>query len=154
MIINLIIKHLLPTTPALYLSSGPPGTPSRREREREVRGGGQEESEGGVGERRTIREGHHHSAGFFYTARGCFVNGSGQRVKLFDPQTKGTRRQEQSHAGKESQQQPPPPLPVNSGWHLQATLPRYFPFYQLFQDVFCFYQLIWDVKRASCSRRL
>lgn len=53
-IINLIIKHLLPTAPALSLSSGPPGTPSRRGREEKSKreGGTQEEPEGGVGERR------------------------------------------------------------------------------------------------------
>lgn len=61
-IINLIIKHLLPTAPALSLLCGPPGPHHKRSREREregererrkaVEGGGtQEEPEGGVGER-------------------------------------------------------------------------------------------------------
>lgn len=59
MIINLIIKHLLPTAPALF-PPDPPG-PHHRERDRErergggeqgMEGGTQEEPEGGVGGRR------------------------------------------------------------------------------------------------------
>lgn len=60
MIINLIIKHLLPTAPALSLSPVDPRDPITREgREREEeesgreREGIQEEPEGGVGESRT-----------------------------------------------------------------------------------------------------
>lgn len=72
MIINLIIKHLLPTAPALSLLWNPQDPTAERERERggelEREGGTQEEPEGGVGERRAIRKGHHHIAGFFYTS--------------------------------------------------------------------------------------
>lgn len=78
MIINLIIKHLLPTAPALSLFRAPAG-PHHREREREV-----ESERGREGHRRSqregleegeqqIRRGHHHIAGFFYTSkRLCF----------------------------------------------------------------------------------
>ena len=77
MIINLIIKHLLPTAPALS-PPDPPG-PHHREREREKEREREEESSGGrEGHRRSqreglergeqqIRRGHHHIAGFFYT---------------------------------------------------------------------------------------
>lgn len=125
MLINVIIKHLLPTAPALSLStslapsSGPPG-PHHREGE-----GGEQEREGGRDRRsqreglesgeQQIRRGHHHTAGFFYTSeRLFFCVVAGQRVKLCDPRTKETRRKEQSDAGKELEGIPArvPPNPL------------------------------------------
>lgn len=110
MIIKLIIKHLLPTAPALSLSSGhppPPGTLTHREREREgaleKEGGTQEELEGGVGERRAANPKGSSSHCWILSHRreAVFLCGGRQRVKLCDPRTKETRRKEQSDAEEE-----------------------------------------------------
>lgn len=109
MIINLIIKHLLPTAPALSLPCGPPGTPSQERggRERRRRAG-----EKGRACRRSQREGleraerqiqkgsSSHCRILLHRREAVFLCGSRQRVKLCDPRTK-ERRKEQSDTGEE-----------------------------------------------------
>lgn len=92
MIINPIIKHLLPTAPAFFFSPGTPGTPShhskklgdrKRERgggrgregglEREREGGTQAAKEGGVKKRAANPTGHQIEARFFHTGAVYFV---------------------------------------------------------------------------------
>lgn len=119
MIINLIIKHLLPTAPALSFSLLDPRDPiTERERggEQEREGGTQEEPEGGVGERRAAnpKGSSSHCWILLHRREAVFLCGGRQRVKLCDPRTKETRRKEQSDAGKElegSQQGAPPTHP-------------------------------------------
>ena len=124
MIINLIIKHLLPTAPALF-PLDPPG-PHHREREgergrrRRRAGDGGRDTGGARG--RGWREESSKSEGVIITlldsftpTRSCvFLCGGRQRVKLCDPRTKETRRTEQSDARKELEghiaaRAPPPP---------------------------------------------
>lgn len=104
MIINVIIKHLLPTAPAVSLSPLDPG--DHREGEQEGEGG---RDTGGARGRGWSAESSK-SEGVtvtlldsFTPARGCSVRNGRQRVKLCDPRTKGTRRTEQSDAGKEAE---------------------------------------------------
>lgn len=80
MIINLIIKHLLPMAPALSLPCGPPG-PHHKRGEGEWGGGERERKGGHTGGARgrgwreqnsKSKRGHHHIAGFFYTGERLF----------------------------------------------------------------------------------
>lgn len=105
---NLIIKHLLPTAPALCRTwTTPPETPWLEiggEWERE--GGAQEEPEGGVAERgeQQIQRGHHHSAGFFHTAKPGFSVSAHWSYVI---RTKGSRTEE-------SDPHPPTPPPPHT----------------------------------------
>lgn len=102
MIINLIIKHLLPTAPALSLLWTPWDPITEREEESKRRRGT------GGARGRGWREESSKSEGVIITlldsftlARGCFLCGGRQHVKLCDPRTKETGRKERSDAGKE-----------------------------------------------------
>lgn len=77
MIINLIIKHLLPAAPALSILCGPPGIPVTGEgrgrgREKEERASEREaggaRGRGWTEPRGESKRGHHHIAGFFHTS--------------------------------------------------------------------------------------
>lgn len=147
MIIKLIIKHLLPTAPALTLSRLPPtpGTLTHRDGERErgeqEEGGTQEELEGGVGERRAANPKGSSSHCWILSHRreAVFLYGGRQRVKLCDPRTKETRRKEQSDAEEELKgltKRPPP----NSAYHQHAISQESFiSFTQLFHPDFRFF---------------
>lgn len=121
MIINLIIKHLLPTAPALSRSSETLRTPPQRERARERRRAGEGGRDTGGARGRGWRE-ESNSKGssshcwiLLHQREAVVLYGGRQHVKLFDPRTKETRRKEQSDAGRDSQRGAP-----DSVWHLQA----------------------------------